>query len=53
VYHAVNINNFLVPWVQTSDAERIGVDQVAKILPSGKASGPEQRECAWQGRGTI
>jgi hypothetical protein len=24
------------------------VDQVAKILPSGKASGPEQRECAWQ-----
>lgn len=30
--------------LQTSDAERIGVDQVAKILPSGKASGSEQRE---------
>jgi hypothetical protein len=29
---------------QTSDAERIGVDQVAKILPGGKASGSEQRE---------
>ncbi len=28
---------------QTSDAERIGVDQVAKIMPSGKASGSEQR----------
>lgn len=28
--------------LQTSDAERIGVDQVAKILPSGKASGSEQ-----------
>eukprot|EP00798_Chlamydomonas_sp_ICE-L_P013900 gene13900-19828_t len=28
--------------VETSDAERIGVDQVAKILPSGKASGSEQ-----------
>jgi hypothetical protein len=31
-------------WSQTSDAERIGVDQVAKILPSGRASGSEQRE---------
>ncbi|KIZ02037.1 COP9 signalosome complex subunit 6 [Monoraphidium neglectum] len=31
--------NFLV---ETSDAERIGVDQVAKILPGGKASGSEQ-----------
>lgn len=31
---------------QTSDAERIGVDQVAKILPSGKATGSEQREHA-------
>lgn len=30
--------------LQTSDAERIGVDQVAKIMPSGKASGTEQRE---------
>ncbi|MEW5297911.1 MAG: hypothetical protein WDW36_001089 [Sanguina aurantia] len=28
--------------VETSDAERIGVDQVAKIMPSGKASGSEQ-----------
>eukprot|EP00877_Chromochloris_zofingiensis_P010803 jgi/Chrzof1/5977/Cz16g22120.t1 len=28
--------------VETSDAERIGVDQVAKILPSGKATGSEQ-----------
>lgn len=28
--------------VETSDAERIGVDQVAKILPSGRASGSEQ-----------
>lgn len=34
---------FPVP-VQTSDAERIGVDQVAKIMPSGKASGSEQCE---------
>lgn len=33
------------PVVQTSDAERIGVDQVAKILASGKATGTEQREC--------
>jgi hypothetical protein len=30
--------------LQTSDAERIGVDQVAKILASGKATGTEQRE---------
>jgi hypothetical protein len=30
--------------LQTSDAERIGVDQVAKILPSGKATGSEQRK---------
>ena len=30
--------------VETSDAERIGVDQVARIMPSGKASGAEQRE---------
>lgn len=30
--------------IETSDAERIGVDQVAKILPGGKASGSEQRE---------
>ncbi len=29
--------------VETSDAERIGVDQVAKILPSGSASSSEQR----------
>ncbi|WIA21756.1 hypothetical protein OEZ85_000918 [Tetradesmus obliquus] len=28
--------------METSDAERIGVDQVAKILPSGRASGSEQ-----------
>ncbi len=28
---------------QTSEAERIGVNQVAKILPSGKASGSDQR----------
>ncbi|KAI8474994.1 MAG: COP9 signalosome subunit 6 [Monoraphidium minutum] len=28
--------------VETSDAERIGVDQVAKILPGGKATGSEQ-----------
>lgn len=28
--------------VETSDAERIGVDQVAKILPSGSASSSEQ-----------
>ncbi len=30
--------------IETSDAERIGVDQVARILPSGKATGSEQRE---------
>ena len=37
--------------VQTSEAERIGVDQVAKILPTGAASGSNQRECSgtpWQ-----
>ena len=34
--------------VETSDAERIGVDQVAKILPSGKATGSEQRECTYR-----
>ncbi|CAD7698652.1 unnamed protein product [Ostreobium quekettii] len=28
--------------IETSEAERIGVDQVAKILPSGKASGSDQ-----------
>lgn len=28
--------------IETSDAERIGVDQVARILPSGKATGSEQ-----------
>ncbi len=28
--------------MQTSEAERIGVNQVAKVLPSGKASGTEQ-----------
>ncbi|KAG2439114.1 hypothetical protein HYH02_006636 [Chlamydomonas schloesseri] len=28
--------------IETSDAERIGVDQVARILASGKASGSEQ-----------
>ncbi len=28
--------------VQTSDAERIGVDQVAKLTASGQASGSEQ-----------
>lgn len=28
--------------IETSDAERIGVDHVAKILPSGKSSGSEQ-----------
>lgn len=28
--------------METSDAERIGVDQVAKIFPSGHASGSEQ-----------
>ncbi|GBF99695.1 COP9 signalosome subunit 6 [Raphidocelis subcapitata] len=28
--------------VETSDAERIAVDQVAKILPGGKATGSEQ-----------
>ena len=30
--------------MQTSEAERIGVNQVAKILPSGKSSGSDQRE---------
>ena len=31
--------------IETSDAERVGVDQVAKILPGGgKAGGSEQRE---------
>jgi hypothetical protein len=30
--------------MQTSDAERIGVDQVAKITSTGKATGSEQRE---------
>ncbi len=30
--------------VQTSEAERIGVDQVAKILPTGSASGSNQRK---------
>jgi len=29
---------------QTSEAERIGVNQVAKILPSGKCTGSDQRE---------
>jgi hypothetical protein len=29
--------------LQTSEAERIGVNQVAKILPSGKSSGSDQR----------
>ncbi|KAK9840416.1 hypothetical protein WJX74_009540 [Apatococcus lobatus] len=28
--------------IETSEAERIGVNQVAKVLPSGKASGIEQ-----------
>ncbi|KAK9849666.1 hypothetical protein WJX84_003105 [Apatococcus fuscideae] len=28
--------------IETSEAERIGVNQVAKVLPSGKASGVEQ-----------
>ncbi|GIL60036.1 hypothetical protein Vafri_14657 [Volvox africanus] len=28
--------------IETSDAERIGVDQVARILPSGRATGSEQ-----------
>ncbi|KAG2488340.1 hypothetical protein HYH03_013030 [Edaphochlamys debaryana] len=28
--------------IETSDAERIGVDQVARILPSGRATGAEQ-----------
>lgn len=37
--------------VETSDAERIGVDQVAKILPSGKASGAEQCEAQAQALG--
>lgn len=31
--------------MQTSEAERIGVNQVAKILPSGKSSGSDQRAC--------
>lgn len=31
------------PHLQTSEAERIGVDQVAKILPTGAASGTNQR----------
>ena len=30
--------------VQSSEAERIGVDQVTKILPTGAASGTNQRE---------
>lgn len=30
--------------LQTSEAERIGVDQVAKILPTGAASGANQRK---------
>ena len=30
-------------FMQTSEAERIGVNQVAKILPSGKSSGSDQR----------
>ena len=29
---------------QSSEAERIGVDQVTKILPTGAASGTNQRE---------
>jgi hypothetical protein len=41
---AGSVTSPLVLPPQTSDAERIGVDQVAKILPSGKASGSEQRE---------
>jgi hypothetical protein len=32
------------PHVQSSEAERIGVDQVTKILPTGAASGTNQRE---------
>ena len=30
--------------VETSEAERIAVDQVARILPGGRATGSEQRE---------
>lgn len=30
--------------VATSEAERIGVDQVAKLLPSGATAGTDQRE---------
>eukprot|EP00983_Pelagomonas_calceolata_P125194 1161189-Pelagomonas_calceolata.AAC.4 len=32
--------------IMTSDAERIGVDQVAKITSTGKATGSEQRGCS-------
>ena len=31
--------------LQTSEAERIGVNQVAKVHPTGNPSGTEQREC--------
>ena len=30
--------------VATEEAERIGVDQVAKLLPSGNAAGTDQRK---------
>lgn len=33
------------PPLQTSEAERIGVDQVAKILPTGANTGANQRAC--------
>ena len=35
--------------MQTSEAERIGVDQVAKILPTGATSGSSQREARGPG----
>lgn len=39
--------------LQTSEAERIGVNQVAKVLPSGKASGVEQRKLSHLGACTC
>lgn len=34
--------------LQTSEAERIGVNQVARVLPSGNDSGSDQRKQAIQ-----
>ncbi len=37
-----------VPPLQTSEAERIGINQVAKVLPPGNDKGTDQRTCCIQ-----